>query len=94
MGVERLRCGRVSKNNVTSECPIDDLWEVTDHLPSLDGYFANALVDRLNALSPEQIVGYASSRGLDNLAGFDAKAVVHRDSQTLLAADVALRRLY
>ena len=39
-------------------------------------------------------VAYASSCGLDNSPGFDAKPVVHRDSQTLLAADVALRRLY
>jgi hypothetical protein len=41
-----------------------------------------------------RIVAYASSRGLDNSPGFDAKPVIHRDSQTLLAADVALRRLY
>jgi hypothetical protein len=45
-------------------------------------------------IPPGRKVGYASSRGLDNSPGFDAKAVVHRDSQTLLAADLTLRRLY
>ena len=39
-------------------------------------------------------VAYASSCRLNNSARFDAKPVVYSDSQTLLAANVALRRLH
>jgi hypothetical protein len=41
-----------------------------------------------------RVVGNSSSCGLNNSPGFNAKPVVDGDSQTLLAADVAFRRLH
>ena len=48
-----------------------------------------------NASQPRGcVVGCASSCGVNHSPGFDAKSVVHRDSQTLLAANVAFGGLH